>query len=123
MMILILIPVIGLPATGGWVLGVIGMTVSGGGTRARWVSSTLERGCRWPMLVFRCASFALYARTGEWGSFGLTLLSLAGALWFITQRTGNDDDFWTGRGTRLKRRLRDAVSRLRPAPALAPARY
>jgi len=108
-----------LPATLAWILGAVGIAISGRGTRPRYVASTIERLARWPMIAARCLGVALYLHLGMWGHLCFTVLGLSLAVWFITVFAGNDEDFWTGRGRRLKVWLVRALVPRRTAAAAA----
>ncbi|HEX9089715.1 MAG TPA: hypothetical protein VF867_19645 [Arthrobacter sp.] len=90
------------------------------GTRRSYLVSTLLRGLCLPLFAGFVFSLAMDIFTSHWFS-ALCDGYLSYAMLRDWNRLKNNDDWWTGRGTKLKRKLRSLVAGPSPVSAGAGA--
>lgn len=87
------------------------------GTRRRYRASTVLRATVIPVTILTTVKVAVIAATGDWVEASLTAVMLAVMPFYFKLANDEDDDWWTGRWTKIRKAVKAAFS----APATNPA--
>lgn len=86
------------------------------GTRQRYVVSSFERFFRYPNIIAQITVIVLGFQHDDWMSIGMGGISFTAALFIINHYFGDDeDDFWKGRGAKLRQGVVQLFSNMSPA--------
>lgn len=88
-----------------WAAGEVMRRSFARGTRGRYVWASVERACRWPGIAFLAFSAVLNATVFDdllMFMFNGVGIALHVVLLQEKKRNGEDDDFWTGAGDKIR---------------------
>jgi hypothetical protein len=113
-----LLLVVGIPSIVGWIFAAAAGAMAARGTRPRYVLATVERTLRYPAIIARLMFLTIGVMGRDWASVAWDSAGLAFMV-VVIWKLGDHDDFWTGKGKKLKKWARSQFSgstRLAPMP-------